>query len=797
MPAARPDHPSRWCWAAIAALAVSMGIDGRAVAAPTSPTPIDRIDSPEALRELEGRVRSAAARALPTVVALVIGTEGADGPRGTGSGTVISEDGWVLTAGHVGQQPGRALQVILWDGTSLPGITAGQHFGPDGDVGLVKIDAPGRTFAFAPLGRSSDLATGDTVIALGHPLGPELRPWRPPPLRVGRVLGRDGPMFAIDAPLSPGDSGGGVFDLEGRLVGVNSAASERPDLNLAATVEGAEARMESMREGLATGEWLQDPAANPVEVAGRARMQDPSDGPVSRPGDSAADRRDQAQRRTDMLDALAPLTDPFADAVVTLIVDSRDACHGVFIDEEGHVLTKASELGTGARRIDVLLNDGLSVRGRRVAVDRDLDLAVIATDVTDVTPIEFAAGPEPALGDAVITVGRGIAPMALGHRSLGDYASGGSDAASRAYLGVAMRGPNEGERKALADGVGQVVESVVPGSGADEAGVQVGDVIVRIDGVPLDTPEAAAAPLRSRAPGEDVTVEVRTVLGETRTLQVRLLRPAWADVRGNAGGPLSRRATGFGPVIQHDGVVPANHVGSPVVDSSGRVVGLNIARADRMKTYALAAARVAESVESMMARARSGDVPADEDPAEGLAPVVFGLDGFARLEPGGARVFGPTNRVRAASEDGKEPAAVAGFGDFDDMAAWRLKVPGIGRYDLSIDARGQAGGKLDVFFGDELLTVAVPGRRVGRIRVGEVVAMEPGEITVRVQPLGRPMAPIADLRGLTVQRTDQLRAVEQVMPLARFRDMERYRREFEREQRRRGRIDARRKEEQP
>lgn len=790
MPVVHPDHPSRWCGVALAAFMVLASADAGAGPGALVPASADRIDSPEALREFEARVRDAVARALPTVVALVIGADGAEGPRGTGSGTIISEDGWVLTAGHVGQQPGRQLTVILSDGTSLPGITAGQHFGPDGDVGLVKIDAPGRTFAFAPIGRSVDLATGDPVIALGHPLGPELRPWRPPPVRVGRVLGRDGPTFAIDAPLSPGDSGGGVFDLEGRLVGVNSAASERPDLNLAATVESAQARMESMREGLATGEWLQDPAANPVEVAAKARLQDGSEAPIARPGDSPTERRDQRSRRQDMLDALAPLTDPYADAVVTLIVDSRDACHGVFIDEDGHVLTKASELGTGARRIDVLLNDGLSVRGRRVATDRELDLAVIATDVTDVTPVEFTAGPEPALGDAVITVGRGIAPLAVGHRSLGEYASGGSDAASRAYLGVAMRAPSEAERAALADGVGQVVESVIPGSGADEAGVQVGDVILRIDGVPLDDPEAAAVPLRSHAPGEDVTLEVRTVLGEMRMLQVRLLRPAWADARGNAGGPLSRRATGFGPVIQHDGVVPANHVGSPVVDGAGRVVGLNIARADRMKTYALASARVAASIEGMLARVRAGEVLADDDPAEGLAPVAFALDGFARLEPGAARVFGPTNRIRAASGDGKEPAAVSGFGDFDDMAAWRLRVPGVGRYDVSIDAQGVAGGKLDVFFGEELLTVAVPARRAGRIRVGEVVAMEPGEITVRVQPLGRPSAPITDLRAVTVQRTDQLRAVEQVIPLARFRDMERYRREFEREQRRRERRDA-------
>jgi hypothetical protein len=87
------------------------------------------------------------------------------------------------------------------------------------------------------------------------------------------------------------------------------------------------------------------------------------------------------------------------------------------------------------------------------------------------------------------------------------------------------------------------------------------------------------------------------------------------------------------------------------------------------------------------------------------------------------------------------------------------------------------------------MTAAVPGRMrdFTRVRVGESVVMEGGVITVRLQPLGRPMGPMMDLREVVVQRTDQLRAVEQVMPLLRFRDMERFKREYEREKRRRER----------
>lgn len=758
-------------------------------------TTVPPVDSPDALREFESRVRAVAPKARDAVVAIVIAPRaGADAKEqgGTGSGTLISADGWVLTAGHVGQEPGRAVTVLLADGTELKGLTAGQHFGPDGDVGLVKADPAGRTLPFAELGAAASLATGDPVLALGHPLGPERSPWRPPPLRVGRVLGREGWRIAIDAPLSPGDSGGGVFDLEGRLVGVNSAAASRPELNLAATVESAKSRMESLREGLATGAWLADPAKNPIEAAMEDRMSDAA-ADEGRLADDADAREEQYDRRVQVLEALSTLTDPYADAVVAVLVDSRDACYGTLIDDEGHVLTKASELGNAVRRVDVLLDDGQAVRARRLAEDRAMDLAIVGIDPIDAVPVDFGNAPEPALGDALLTVGRGIAPLALGFRSLGPYASGGSDAAGRAFLGVTLRAPTDEERARIPGGIGQVVGDVVPGGTGAAAGLRPGDVVVRIDGVALDSAEAAAAPLRARAPGDLVELQVARD-GSVEAMSVRLLRLPFMDPRHlNQGAEVSRRCTGFGEVIQHDAVVPAQNVGSPLVDSRGRVVGMNIARADRMKTYALPSRVVAPAVERMLARIRAGDVPTDADPSDGLEPVRFGADGLAHATAAAARVTGPTNQLRAAGgeaagAEGAAPAAIVGWADFDDMAVWRLEVPSVGRYDLALRARVRAGGKADVFLGDELMTVAL-GRagRGGLVRVGEIVVLEPGPVALRVQPLGRPDGSMMELEEVVLQRTDLLRAQERANAFLRFRDLDRLERELERDRRRRER----------
>ena len=783
-------HPAAWALASAAALAASpaAGADG------------DRIDSPDALKALEARIRDVAPRVRESVVGIIVTGEGGM-ETGSGSGTIISEDGWVLTAGHVGQSPGREVTVLLADGSALPAMTAGQHFGPDGDYGLVKVQAGDRRLPAARLGSANALRSGQVIVAFGHPLGPERNPWRPPPLRVGRIISRDGWVLALDAPLSPGDSGGAVFSLDGELVAVNSAASARPDMNLAGTVDAARERMQSLREGLASGKYLADPAKDPMEAAQADRMGgddgdgDDEDGAARNAGAPfTREVGEQRERTAETLDALAALNEPLADAIVSVLVDARDACLGVLVDDAGHVLTKASELGMGVRRIEIVLSDGTTAAAALLAVDPETDLAVIKPEVApDGAPVAFTDAPDPALGDAVITTSRGMSPTALGFRSLGAYASGRSDAASRAMLGVALRSPIGAERDALPDGVGQVVAKVMPGSNAATAGIAEGDILLRVGGAPLTSAESAAVPLGMRAPGDEVLVEW-VHAGERRSAEVRLLRPAGMELRRalSQGAEPSRRATGFGEVIQHDGIVPSQGVGGPVVDSSGRVVGLNIARADRMKTYALPASRVRASLDGMMARIAAGDVLPPPDPGKGIAPARFDPDGFARLRAGEARVAGPTNRLEGTGED----ATIDGWGDPDDMAIWVLEMPAPGRYDVSIDVRPGGGGKVDVFLGSELMTVPVGRRPAGLVRAGEVLVEEAGPAVVRVQPLGRPTTGVMALRGVRVQRTDQLRIAEAAWPLLRWRDPERYRREWEREERKRKRDEAKRQQQQ-
>lgn len=737
-------------------------------------TPEERAALAE-FRVLEERVRRTGAAVRPAVVALMI----TDGERsGAGSGVLISDDGWIATAAHVGFVPERAVRVFLADGTELAGRTMGQFLDRDEDVGLVKAEPAGRTLPFAPLGSAEGLRPGDPLLVFGHPLGPELAPWRPPPLRVGRVIDKRGTVIGMDAPVSPGDSGGPVLDLDGRVVGITSVATGRPDMNAAITVDSLKAHMEALRAGEREGEGFES-GWPPKVVVELERVVSP------------VALRAQRTRRETLQTALAPLVQRAADSVVSVLVDARAAVLGVLVDGSGHILTKASEVGFGPRQIQVAMPDGLLVSARRVARDDALDLLLLETRPTGDAHIEWSDA-EPELGAAILSVGQGIAPAAVGFRSLGAYDAGASDQASRSFIGVALAPIASPAPAAPADPPpGVRVMEVLAGSGAAEAGLRAGDILLTVDGASMNAPDSAGPVLRAHAPGDSIRVEFERD-GARHVADVRLQRPFVEMGPGNVGAALSRRATGFGPVIQHDGVVPAEAMGAPVVDSEGRAVGLNIARADRTKTYALPTSVVKPAVERLLAAAARGESVEPPDLSETLAVVEFGEDGTANLLPGAAKLFGPT---LAPSGTG-EAAALQGWASPEDVAAWALRVPETGRYEIHLEAsvmtdgkRTMAGGKVDVLVNGDIYTVNVQARRgagVGDgfqlLRAGETLVEEPGISVLRVQPLDRPVGPIMRLRRVRVQRVETLRMLEQALPMFRYRDMERLSREKAREE---------------
>ncbi len=211
------------------------------------------LKSIEDLAILEKQVHSVAEKALPATVALV-----SNGTGSSGSGVIVSKDGLILTASHVIQGL-KKVDVYFPDGKKWVGKVLGSNYSKD--IGMVQLVDAG-PWPFVELGESKPLEAGDWLVALGHSAG--FDPARTPPVRFGRVMS-DGPgnYFTSDCTLIGGDSGAPLFDLDGKLVGINSSIGWSWKNNNHAGVDGFREDWERLRAGETWGALQMNPLANP------------------------------------------------------------------------------------------------------------------------------------------------------------------------------------------------------------------------------------------------------------------------------------------------------------------------------------------------------------------------------------------------------------------------------------------------------------------------------------------------------------------------------------------------------
>jgi serine protease Do len=164
----------------------------------------------EDLKAIQKQVRAVAQKVSAATVGLRMGAA-------AGSGVIVSEDGYILTAGHVSGEPDRDCEIFLADGRRLKGRTLGSNKGIDS--GMVKITEKGK-WPFVEMGDSAKAKVGQWCLAIGHPGG--YRPGRAPVVRLGRVSTASAFLIRTDNTLVGGDSGGPLFDLEGKVIGIHS-----------------------------------------------------------------------------------------------------------------------------------------------------------------------------------------------------------------------------------------------------------------------------------------------------------------------------------------------------------------------------------------------------------------------------------------------------------------------------------------------------------------------------------------------------------------------------------------------
>ncbi|MBL9140750.1 MAG: trypsin-like peptidase domain-containing protein, partial [Phycisphaerae bacterium] len=358
----------------------------KAITAPTF-LGVDRFDEPKELAELvalEAQVKDVSARVRPSVV--LLRARGGRGGVSTGTGVIIGKDGLVATCGHVGQRPGRSVEAVLSDGTSLHGTTLGQIFDRGVDCGLIQLDTKGRELPAAPLGSTIGLAKGDWILAFGHTHGSSSQP-RPALLRVGRVLGVAPHELLLDAPIDAGDSGGPSFNLRGEVVGLNSRCGRPSWENVATPIDDLIERMDELR------------AQESGEQDARSSRR------RTRPTNFPSGATDSGKLAVQRVFRTEPMLQDAQQSLVRVLENGKPLAYGTAVDGRGLAITKASQIA-GASALEVESNARARFSARVVARDAESDVALLLIEGVskgDLTPVEWATDVPIVPGTALVT----------------------------------------------------------------------------------------------------------------------------------------------------------------------------------------------------------------------------------------------------------------------------------------------------------------------------------------------------------------------------------------------------------
>jgi len=276
-----------------------------------------------------------------------------------------------------------------------------------------------------------------------------------------------------------------------------------------------------------------------------------------------------------------------AQSTVRILCDDRRAALGTVVAADGLILTKASEL---MGKIVCHLFDGRRLEAKIVGVNDDSDLALLKIGADDLPAIGWSEADPPPVGSWLATPGLETVPISIGVVSVAPR----SIARRMPALGVIIE---EGDK-------GPVVREALPRSGAAKAGLKPNDVITQLDGKQLKSRHGLIQAIRGHRPGDTVRLQLLRG-GQEVTADVELMdltEIANGEMfQEEIGGRLSKRRTGFPLVLQHDTVLQPNQCGGPLVDLDGKVVGINIARASRVASYALPVSAVKPVLEKLIA----------------------------------------------------------------------------------------------------------------------------------------------------------------------------------------------------
>ncbi|MDB2685734.1 trypsin-like peptidase domain-containing protein [Mariniblastus sp.] len=590
-----PRLGSPFCWIAQSLLCFGFGFCGSITTGwaqqPVGPTPVDttpvgitpsvaapqgKLPEPPAeesetnladLKQLGVEARKIFAASAEAVVSM-------DG----GSGVIVSEDGWVMTASHVCESPGRKIEVRLSNGILWPA----QTFGVDRqkDTGMVKLEGD-HNWPFVSIDQQAKVKPGDWCVVMGYPWDEESL--KTPAVRIGRITAIENDRIVTDVPIIGGDSGGPVFNTSGDLLAINSRIRLDVHQNIHIPVMTFVGELDALTR------------AEFVRAVG-IRKNRPAD--PSLPAKFGRDALEVQQ-------ALAALLDKIEPSVVRLVsveqgedrAEKQSEVLGTIVSASGLVVAKLSDLQPP---VQTQIGEDW-VDAEVVSFDEKTDLALLQLSPKKdmkFVPVQNITNlaEENLIGRLILSVKKNPEDShleaSLGTMMVAPQTFAKTSARQQVDLGLVF----EKEKDQSSREAGMDITRVYPKSLADQSGLRNGDRLVSIDGRDVINETGLKQILAKLVGGQTIRFSILRQ-GELLSFRVRLpnrLPLVW-DRWG--GGPFSGRRFGFGTVIAHDAVIDPSDCGGPVIDLAGNFVGINVSRAMRTTTYAVPAKTVLRLVE--------------------------------------------------------------------------------------------------------------------------------------------------------------------------------------------------------
>lgn len=449
------------------------------------------------------------------------------------SGVMISATGKILTVNH--GLPADVQTITVTDVEQHEYKATVVQRDPQRDLALLQISGSNFPTHYA-VAHFTNQKEQQLVIASGYPAHDPNQ--TSALIRIGQITQHNKQLLRSTCQLTAGDSGGGLFNLNGQLVGINQRIGTSRSANV-------HCRIEKAFQTLSIGH--PHDAVSAVET-------------ITIPPHHA--HKTWSLRSLEVFDSSNPPTAATAEPL----------CHAVLWDSHS-AFTKLSEIGN--RQQVTIRRSGTTtpIIATVTLTDTATDLAILKFDKE--CPISNTHNPAKSRLHQLVVTGKEADQIAIIGRQKTTIKS------TKPILGCTLSEVN-----------GQIqIDSILPNSSAARANLQVSDRLVKIDTKPINGFDAIASQLQTLQPGDWSAFEVkRGTQTEICTVQLQhdagtlLERTQHLD---GAARATSFRRTGFQNVIQHDADMKPSDMGSPLLSLDGHLLGINIAVESREAIIAI------------------------------------------------------------------------------------------------------------------------------------------------------------------------------------------------------------------